>query len=125
MNRRSEQRIGVPSASLLAVASAPRSSPSRLRRETALVGAAALALYVLTLAGNHTDAEDGVRYALDVRSGNQAQLSVAPHLAYSWLDWAIYNGARGLGYAGGALGVMQAVNAIPGDRPDAPFAAAP
>lgn len=88
--------------------------PARVRREAAAAGALALLLYLLTLAANHGEAEDGVTYAAGVREGTAAELSIAPHLAYSWVSWALYNAVRGLGYDGGPLLVMQVMNACLG-----------
>jgi hypothetical protein len=84
------------------------------RREPFLVAVVAAAVYLLTLTGNHGEAEDGVRYAIDVRDGTPEALSNSAHLAYGWLNWSVYNGLRALGYGGGPLGTMQVVNALLG-----------
>jgi hypothetical protein len=87
---------------------------SSARREALLVALVAAALYLVTLAANHSEAEDGLRYAVEVRGGTAAALSNSAHLAYNWLSWAVYNAARGLGYTGEPLLTMQVLNALLG-----------
>src|SRR4051812_10604915 len=77
-------------------------------------GLLATVLYLLTLAANHSEAEDGIRYAVDVRSGDSHALSNSAHLAYNWLNYGVWHLLRALGYDGGPLHAMQVLNAVLG-----------
>jgi hypothetical protein len=48
--------------------------------EALTVWLAFAALYLLTLAGNHSEAEDGIRYLNDIRTGDPARISSHYHL---------------------------------------------
>ena len=87
---------------------------SSARGEALLVAVVAAALYLLTLAANHSEAEDGLSYAVEVREGTAEALSNSAHLAYNWLNWAVYNAAGGLGYTGEPLLTMQVLDALLG-----------
>jgi hypothetical protein len=71
-------------------------------------------IYLLTLAGNHTEAEDGLHYLVAIRDGDLADNSPAYHLIYHWLGWLIYHAALALGYDGGPLLPVQIFNTFTG-----------
>lgn len=83
-----------------------------LRVEAMAVGVGLAVMYLLTLAGNQNDSNDGLAYVNHVREGKPAVLFVPAHLLYDWLGWLGYHVGRGLGYGGGPLGPMQMVNAV-------------
>src|SRR5688572_24194644 len=74
-----------------------------LALEATAVGLGVGVLYLATLAGNHVEAEDGLRYAADVRDGDPTYLFSPYHLIYNWLVWVLWQGARAAGYSGGPL----------------------
>jgi hypothetical protein len=71
-------------------------------------------IYLLTLSGNHTEAEDSIHYLVEIREGNPTTISDPYHLAYQWLGWLIYHTALTLGYDGGPLLTVQILNAFTG-----------
>ena len=94
-------------------------SKRALRRRVVALEALAVWLavgvfYLLTLAGNHTEAEDALMYLHDIRSGDAAAISHPYHLAYSWCGWLAYRVALALGYGGGPLLPAQVLNALTG-----------
>ncbi|MBI4319143.1 MAG: glycosyltransferase family 39 protein [Chloroflexi bacterium] len=56
----------------------------------ALLGILLLPMYFLSLAGNHTEAEDALVYAADVRRADPVSLSHPNHILYGWLGYGFY-----------------------------------
>jgi hypothetical protein len=93
----------------------PTQPPTRRVALEALVVWFALGtIYLLTLSGNHTEAEDALRYLYDIRSGDVAAIFNSYHLAYGWYGWLGYHAALLLGYGGGPLLPVQVLNALTG-----------
>lgn len=88
-------------------------APAGARREAALVAAALAVVYLLTLTGNHGEAEDAVNYASGIRDGLTGQALHPHHLLWGALGWLVHNAALALGRDGeGTLGELQAMNAV-------------
>lgn len=71
-------------------------------------------IYLLTLAGNHAEAEDSLWYLRNIRDGEASNLFHPHHLVYEWCGWAVYHAALGLGYSGGPEVPVQVFNALTG-----------
>lgn len=71
-------------------------------------------IYLLTLAGNHTEAEDGLRYLNDIRDGDPSIIFSPYHLVYGWFAWSAYSVAPIFGYNGGPLVPVQLLDAFTG-----------
>src|SRR5215212_1795885 len=72
------------------------------------------ALYLLTLAGNHTESEDALMYLSRIRSGDVSGIFDPYHLIYGWYAWTAYHAALALGYSGGPLLPAQVLDAFTG-----------
>ena len=91
--------------------------PPRTRRAVAeglAIGSAVGALYLATLAGVHTEAEDSLLYLNGIQDGRPEALFNPYHLIYQWLGWAAFRAAEGIGYDGGPLLPVQILNAVIG-----------
>jgi hypothetical protein len=103
---------------------APQATPGTLSkqapsRRTATLEAFAVwlvlsVIYLLTLAGNHTEAEDALRYLYDIRSGDASAISHPYHLAFGWYGWLAYQLSLAFGYSGGPLLPVQVLGAFTG-----------
>jgi hypothetical protein len=89
--------------------------PSRrkLVLEAFVVWAVLSTVYLLTLAGNYTEAEDSLHYLIAIRSGNPSEFDPI-HLAFGWIGWSAYQVALIAGYDGGPLLPLQVLNALTG-----------
>ena len=81
--------------------------------EASVVWAVLSTLYLLTLAGNYTETEDGLGYLVAIRSGNPSDI-IPVHLGFRWLGWSAYHIALISGYDGGPLLPLQVLNAFTG-----------
>src|SRR5918998_5987769 len=65
--------------------------PSRrkLTLEAFVVWAVLSTVYLLTLAGNYSEAEDSLDYLVAIRSGDPSAI-VPIHLAFGWFGWSAY-----------------------------------
>lgn len=77
-----------------------------------MVGLAALVLYLLTLSNNHTEAEDALRYVVDVTRGDD--LFHPHHLFFAVVGHAAYQLWQALGFWGDALRPLQFLSAASG-----------
>lgn len=84
------------------------------RREALLVTAALAVLYLLTLTGNHAEAEDAINYANGLEEGLIGQALHPHHLLWGGIGWIVHNVALALGREAGTLGELQAMNAVVG-----------
>ena len=82
------------------------------RREGLFVALALAALYLVTMTGNHAEAEDAVGYANGIRDGLIGQVLHPHHLLWGALGWVVHNAALALGRDDGTLGELQAMNSI-------------
>lgn len=80
--------------------------------DTALCVCAVFGLFSATLIDNHSDAEDALRYVLDVTAGTH--LFYANHLFYNAICRVVYDIWLMLGHTGNALLPMQLLNAASG-----------
>jgi hypothetical protein len=88
---------------------------AKLALEAFIVWFILCTVYLLTLANNHTEAEDGLRYLNDIRSGDPSAISFPYHLSYGWLGWLTYHVALAFGYGGGPLLPVQvSLSVFPG-----------
>jgi Dolichyl-phosphate-mannose-protein mannosyltransferase len=66
-------------------------------------------LYLVTLAGNHSETEDTIPFAVRLRDHPHSD---APHLLYDWFSWVAFHLARGLGITDDPLRPAQVKNAL-------------
>jgi transmembrane protein TMEM260 (protein O-mannosyltransferase) len=66
-------------------------------------------LYLATLAGNHSETEDTIPFAVRLRDYPHSD---APHLIYDWFSWCAYHLARALGVTNDPLRPAQVKNAL-------------
>jgi hypothetical protein len=66
-------------------------------------------LYIATLAGNHSESEDTLPFAIRLRN---APRSDAPHLIYDWFSWCAYHLVAALGISNDPLRPAQVKNAL-------------
>jgi hypothetical protein len=92
----------------------PRPTRLRVTREVLVVAGAMALVYLLTMTGNHREAEDSLAYAAGIRSGGAVDVLNQNHLAWGAIGWAFYNGARGLGIADSPLVPLQVLDALLG-----------
>jgi hypothetical protein len=89
-------------------------SRGRFIREAALVATALAVLYLVTMTGNHHEAEDSLAYAAGIRDGHTDEILNQNHLAWGALGWLFYNGAHGIGLASTVLAPLQVMDALLG-----------
>lgn len=83
-----------------------------MNRHSAGIGLAALVVFLLTLSNNHTEAEDALRYVVDVTRGDE--LFHPHHLLFAAVGRVAYQGWLALGLDGDALRPMQLLSAVSG-----------
>jgi hypothetical protein len=66
-------------------------------------------LYLATLAGNHSETEDTIPFAVRLRDHPHSD---APHLIYDWFSWFAYHLAHALGITNDPLRPAQVKNAL-------------
>jgi hypothetical protein len=66
-------------------------------------------LYLATLAGNHSETEDTIPFAVRLRDNPHSD---APHLIYDWFSWCAYHLAHALGITNDPLRPAQVKNAL-------------
>lgn len=81
-------------------------------RNSAGVGLVALGVFLLTLSNNHTEAEDALRYVVDVTRGDE--LFHPHHLLFAAVGRVAYQGWLALGLEGDALRPLQVLSAASG-----------
>jgi hypothetical protein len=84
-----------------------RSRVAALEAAGAVVATAIL--YLVTLAGNHSETEDTIPFAVRLRDDPHSD---APHLLYDWFSWVAYHLARVLGITNDPLRPAQVKNAL-------------
>jgi len=96
----------------------PRALPGardpRMLLEAVVVFAGVLLVYLSTLAEAHGEAEDSMRYAMEVRSGDPELLFIPYHLAYGWVGRGFYLLWTAFGWDRGSLVPLQVLNALIG-----------
>jgi len=83
-------------------------------REALVIGVAAAIVNLLLLVRVHNEAEDSIGYLVNIRNGHASTIFNPYHLVHSWLGWGAFRIAAGLGYDGGPLVPVQALNALLG-----------
>jgi len=81
-------------------------------REAAAIAVAVAALNLALLVRVHNEAEDSIGYLENIRRGVASGIFNPYHLAHSWLGWIAFRIADGIGYGGGPLVPVQAMNAL-------------
>jgi hypothetical protein len=81
-------------------------------REAVAIFVALAAVNLVLLVRVHNEAEDSIGYLENIRRGAASQIFNPYHLAHSWLGWIAFRIADVLGYDGGPLVPVQAMNAL-------------
>jgi len=81
-------------------------------REAVAIFVALAVLNLILLVRVHNEAEDSIGYLENIRHGVPSQIFNPYHLAHSWLGWIAFRIADGVGYDGGPLVPVQAMNAL-------------